>query len=282
MNHLPVWIAIAALASCPWAGSIAHGQEPARPDDAKAAHLARMKALASTFHVLAAPDNPQSRADLIAEPVLRYADNTRQIYESSLWIWGTKGRPSAVMAIEFYPDHERGPRWLFEVASLSAVRIAVRREPELTWTANQPGLDFKPVAAAEAPAARPAQRLLQMKTLRERFAIHEHTATEGRIELRPLSRPLHRYEDSAGGLVDGAIFSYANGTNPEVLLALEARQSEGKSSWVYGLAQMTGASVTARLDGNDVWERGVAYPPAVRESYVNGWIPLATDARPDP
>jgi hypothetical protein len=37
------------------------------------------------------------------EPVLRYTDNTRKLYDSTIWIWGATGRPSAAMAIEFYP-----------------------------------------------------------------------------------------------------------------------------------------------------------------------------------
>jgi hypothetical protein len=111
-----------------------------------------------------------------------------------------------------------------------------------------------------------------MKALRARFAAYEQANIEGRIELRPLTSPLHRYADPSSGLVDGAVFAFASGTNPEVLLALEAHQSDEKRIWVYGLVRLTGEPVTAQLDGRDIWQRGPAVPPTVGESYVNGWV----------
>jgi hypothetical protein len=89
-----------------------------------------------------------------------------------------------------------------------------------------------------------------------------------------------RYQAASGGAIDGAIFSFANGTNPEVLLVLEAHSgTDGRAVWHFGLAQMTGAEVTVELDGAKVWSRGEADPPAIRASYVNGWI-AADAARP--
>jgi hypothetical protein len=258
----------------------AWGQGLERPTDAdRAAHLARMKALAASVEVFAEPRRPDSKAELVPEAVLRYSDNTRQNDEASLWIWGTAGRPRAIMAIEFYPNQRLGPRWLYEIASLSTERITAERGADLKWTAKEPGLKLEPIADAQPPVAQPIRRLAQMKALRARFTAHEHTTSEGRIELRPLTSPLHRYEDPANGIVDGAIFSFANGTNPEVLLALEARESVGKTRWVYAFVQMTGAAVKAQLDGKEVWERREADPPAVRDSYVNGWLPSESPAK---
>jgi len=252
----------------------AWGQVSDRADDAeRAAHLARMKALASSVDVFAEPSNPDSKAKLLPEAVLRYSDNTRQNNEASLWIWGTAGRPCAIMAIELYPNQRLGPRWLFEIASLSAGRISAERGADLKWTAKAPGLKLQPIANAELPASQPNRRLAQMKSLRDRFSAYERATVEGRIELRPLTSPLHRYSDSALGVADGAIFSFANGTNPEVLLILEATKSDDKAGWNYGFVQLTGETVTGQLDGKEVWEQRPANPPAVRDSYVNGWLP---------
>jgi hypothetical protein len=118
-----------------------------------------------------------------------------------------------------------------------------------------------------------------MRDLRKRFAAHERETSEGRIELRPLTSPLYRYEDAANAVVDGAIFSFANGTNPEVLLLLEAHKTKDAQVWRYSLVQMTGAAVAVQLDGKQVWQRGEADPPAVRESYVNGWIAIDAPTR---
>jgi len=254
--------------------SVTCGQEAEKPAEAdRFAHLARMKELASSVHIFVARADSRLESELVPEPVLRYSDNTRRTLESSLWIWGKAGRPTAILAIEFHPNQRPGPRWLYEIASLATERIAAERGDDLKWTAKEPGLQLQPIPAAAPPASQPVRRLAQMKALRERFTANERAPIEGRIELRPLTSPLHRYSDSAGGIVDGAIFSFANGTNPEVLLVIEAQESDGKSGWAYGLVQLTGETVKAQLDGKDVWERETANPPAVRDSYVNGWLP---------
>jgi hypothetical protein len=253
------------------AAGVASGDEEA---EARAAHWARMKAVAAEFSLLADADRPDSRIVLPDQPVLRYADNTRRTHESGLWAMGEKGRPSAVLVIEYYSDEKHGTRWLYEIASLSSKRIAAQRGDDWKWAARQPGLALTPLPGADLPAARPAQRLAQMKKLRDRFTAHERANIEGRIELRPLASPLFRWEDAAGGILDGAVFSFASGTNPQVLLVLEAQRAEGKARWVYDLVQLTGEPVAAQLDGQEVWKRDAATPPVVRDSYVNGWIGL--------
>ncbi len=236
-------------------------------------HLANMKALAQSFRILTESGREDSAAKLADEPLLRYADNTRYNNEATLWIWSSGGRPAAIAAIELYPRHPKGPQWLYEIASLSPERIAVERKEILNWTAKEPGLKLTPLDDADPPADKPVRRLGQMKTLLRRFTAHETTATEGRIELRALTNPLHRYSDPTNGVTDGAIFAFANGTNPEILLVLEASGPKvGHATWQYALAQMTGGVVSVQLGEKEVWTRGEADPPAVRESYVNGWL----------
>jgi hypothetical protein len=205
--------------------------------------------------------------------VLRYTDDTRQLSDSTIWIWGQSGRPAAVVAIEYYPKKNRVPRWLCEVVSVSGERISVERGPDINWTARQPGASFTPLKDAPQPAESSAARLAQMKQLQRRFTAHERAVVGGRIELRPLAKPLHRYQHPTAGLQDGAIFSFANGTNPEVLLILEAQSQPGSDSdWAFALAQATGAAVEVELDGKPIWNRDHADPPSTRDAYVNCWL----------
>jgi hypothetical protein len=113
-----------------------------------------------------------------------------------------------------------------------------------------------------------------MKAIFRRFTAHESAVAEGRIELRQLASPLVRYADEKDGVMDGAIFAFANGTNPEVLLVIEAHAAKKDSEprWRYAFAQMTGGAVAVELDGKEVWQRTPAEPPAVRDSYVNAWL----------
>jgi hypothetical protein len=239
----------------------------------RAEHLARMKAVASSIQLLADPQKRESAVKLVAEPVLRYTDNTRENRESSLWIWSGGGRPAAILAVEFYPQPPKGPRWLFEIASLSPERIAAQCGDDLQWTAKEPGLKLTPLSDVQPPAETAARRLSQMKAIFRTFTAHESAVIVGRIELRQLTSPLVRYADERAGVVDGAIFAFANGTNPEVLLILEAHSiRDGTLVWRYSLAQMTGGEVSVELGGKEVWKQTEADPPAVRDSYVNGWL----------
>jgi hypothetical protein len=114
---------------------------------------------------------------------------------------------------------------------------------------------------------------MQIKQMQRRFQAHEVAPVGGRIELRALATALYRYEDADDGVLDGAVVAFANGTNPEILLILEADGKNGvPGTWRYSLAQMTGANVSVELDGTEVWHCDEADPPAKRDSYVNGWI----------
>ena len=256
---------------------LAAAEEPKLSDEMRAEHLAHMKKVAKSIRLLANPQRKDSEVKLVDEPILRYADSTRRLHESSLWIWSSGGRPSAVLAVEYYPKSPRGPRWLFEIASLSTERIGARRSTDLNWTAKEPGLKLLTLKDAAAPADKAVRRLAQMKELFRHFAAHETATVGGRIELRPLSSPLFRYSQTDDNLLDGAIFAFANGTNPEVLLVLEAQTVKGSAAaWQYGLVQTTGAAVAVERDGKEVWQRDEADPPSVRDSYVNGWISSET------
>jgi hypothetical protein len=277
MNPSPVGIvchavtcSLALLLGCGPVG----GQEREEPAaEQRAAHQKRMKEVAAGIRLYATAGGKDSAVKLADEPVLSYADNTRDTPESSLWIWGAKGRPSAILAIEYHAKYPKGPSWLVEIASLSPEPIAAEHGDSFAWTAKA-GLTMARLADAPPPAERPARRLAQMKELRDRFAAHEFAMIGGRIELRSLTSPLYRYADADQGVIDGAIFAFASGTNPEVLLVLEAHQAQGKTAqWRYGLVQLAGAEVVVHLDGKPVWQRENADPPAVRDTYVNGWIP---------
>lgn len=260
------------------------GDDKATPSaQEKAAHLERMRQLAASIKVYEFTGEQQATAKLVDRPVLAYRDDTRKQHDSTMWIFGVppdsktgataSGRPSAMIAIEHYPNNIKSKEWLFEIASLATGQIAADRDPELHWRARQPGLDLKGLDGAPAPADKPAARLAQMRDLRRRFAAHEREGSEGRIQLQPLSAPLYRYQDASRGVIDGAVFAFASGTNPEVLWIIEAHGQPGTvPSWQFGLAQMTGAAVFVALDEKEIWKRDDADPPAVRDSYVNGWM----------
>src|SRR5205823_481570 len=68
------------------------------------------------------------------------------------------------------------------------------------------------------------------------------------IECRLLTQPIDRYQSASEKIVDGAIFAFANGTNPELGVVFE---SDGER-WRYGTLRLTAAEASVTLDGRQV------------------------------
>jgi hypothetical protein len=69
-----------------------------------------------------------------------------------------------------------------------------------------------------------------------------------------LAQPIHRYRDPLAGLLDGAMFIFAHGTNPEIVLLIEAAgQDAAAAAWQYGVARLGSAELHVSLDSREVW-----------------------------
>ena len=97
--------------------------------------------------------------------------------------------------------------------------------------------------AAPAPAADAASRQRQIKQLAQKFSAHEFWDPDNsRFELRRLERPLHTYRDEDGGVLEGALYTLANGTNPELMLFVEARvdpKDKSRTVWQYTVGRLS-------------------------------------------
>jgi hypothetical protein len=191
-------------------------------------------------------------------PVMRWRNVARgQDGEAMMVVWAHNGRPVAVASIypwDGYMCHEFG--------SLSRqAKLVARDGSAVVWSPNTAGLDFKNVPDAPAPAETPTARLRQMKSIAERFK-GTMTGWKGdnsdREELRLLLRPLFRYElkeakEPNPNLQDGALFGFVIGTDPEIVLVLEAVGPANEAVWQFAFARATSGGLEAKLDGVVVW-----------------------------
>jgi hypothetical protein len=115
------------------------------------------------------------------------------------------------------------------------------------WEPSESGLVIKELPEAPKPAATAAARLAQMRQLMRRFVAKELFKKE-LIECRLLGQPIDRYQSEAEMIIDGAIFAFANGTNPEIGIVLE---SDGER-WNYGILRLTSAEASVTLDGREI------------------------------
>jgi len=246
-------------------------------EQSRAARLRQMKALAKTFTVAGVGAVGRPPLGPSAEPVFRYNEAARGFLDGTIWTFGDRGRPLAMLKAEI---HENGV--VYGLVSLAPETISASGINGWRWSSTRIGLKLEPIPRAPTPAATGRERLLQMKALARRFsAIEDDGPTHGKFTLRLLPTPIHHYTDAASDHLDGAIFGFATGTNPDLLLVIESTQAPGISSpsWSYGFARIGGADLSGRLDGAITWHEGVALVPSRLATYAN-FIGARDDLKP--
>jgi len=231
--------------------------EPTRSEDS--VRQKRLKLLQSRVDQFQIETADQDRGELQRgkQPILRWSNPVRDFVNDGVTYLFFEGeRPQAVVTVWARSPEanlESG-EVLREFVSLSGKPLICRREDRELWSPKTGGLVEQTLADAPPPAARPAQRLAQMRDLARRFQATSYKM-DSPNELRLLTQPLYRYQDEAVGILDGALFAFAEGNDPEALLLLEAvAGDDGKDSkWRYTLARMTTYRIAVRLDDREVF-----------------------------
>jgi hypothetical protein len=243
-------VAVACLAPAP-----ARAQDPATADKEKRQRLERQfQESLGWYQVSAGPNSGVMKP----RPVLRWLNPTRgQKGEPTLILWTDAGRPQALASV--YPW---GTNLTYECVSLARGEgLTAREEGRTVWAPGAAGVTFRGLPDAPAPAATAAGRLKQAKALAERFKValvSTDRERASREELRMLATPIYRYEiDGAKAahpdLIDGAVFAFVQGTDPEAVLLVEAVRQGGGIGWQYAFGRATGYDVEARLGSSVVW-----------------------------
>jgi hypothetical protein len=191
------------------------------------------------------------------KPVFRMGKQyANDVEEGAIFLWtGEHGRPEAAVQV-FQIKNAQEPQglWIHEFTSLAPTTLTAVRSGQTWWAPTVPGIDFKPLPGAPKPAESVAQRARQMRALAEGFRASDNFGGKGWSELRLLPTPISRYGESGTKLVDGALFAFVIGTDPEVFLFLEARTGKEDLQWDYALAPMTVFAVKGSYQGKAVWE----------------------------
>ena len=115
-------------------------------------------------------------------------------------------------------------------------------------------------------------RLVQMRQMSRGFkAWTVETNTEENRILRLLTQPAFRYECKSANVTDGALFAFVMGTDPEVIVLLEAIESEGVSRWNYAIARFTNSPLRVSYQKQEIWNCPVAEPYVGNIPYFIYW-----------
>ena len=244
-------VALVALAASA-GGALAEGEPEAK------ARLEFLQAAVASLDPETADPRSKAAFAVVPKPLLRYSDPTRGgvkaedavnvLIDAGVWRLGAEGRPAALVTLEIYKAADGSRLLSFEFLSLTETAFTLRHKTEaVRWDATGSGLSLKELPDAPRPAATPAGRLTQMRQFARRFAATERFNKET-IECRLVAQPIDRYHSAAQKIDDGAIFAYANGTNPELGVVLE---SDG-ARWRYGVLRLGAAQSAVTLDGQQV------------------------------
>lgn len=195
--------------------------------------------------------NEQSTTPMTARVVMRWANNTRGSENGMTVLYVADGRPEAVCCI--YP-WEKNLNHEFD--SLSRGSLIAKRDGATVWRPEKAGVQFQPMPDADAPAESPVARLRQMKLFASQFSstmLGWRADKSDRESLRLLPQPLYRYESRRSDLLDGAVFAFVQGTDPESLLLLEAFKNGDRFDWQFAFARRTSGELEARHKDKIVW-----------------------------
>ena len=226
------------------------GQAPAgdAPDDLKSRLEFMKKTMASNeVHAL---DDRATKFRLQAEPVLRFTNPVGGSRDGAMFVWlGEGDRPAVAAQIYWNPEQV----WMEEFSSLSTGPLTAKSADGRVWHTSEGGVSFEPVPDAPKPAETAERRLRQMRELADGFSSEHFYKGRTWNKLRLLTKPLARYGKSGSDMHDGALFCFAHGTDPEVLLMLESRLGKDGFEWQYAFAPMTGFAINTFWKGKEVW-----------------------------
>jgi len=241
MRHLYL---LACLALAPIAAADDTKVEVAEAEKLFADELPRWKLTADET----ALDNPK-------EPMLRWTNPAAGRVYGNTYLWLQNGRPVAVgcMFRYFHPWNS----FTGELTALTGTRLAANRDDRVIWRPKDEW-KWQSLPGAAAPAATAGQRLVQMRALAGEFAIEvldTRNNPQGDEQTpRLLPRPLYRYDAQQTKTLDGALFAFVLGTDPELLLLLECDTAAAKPEWRFGVARMNRDAIRLKRKGETAWE----------------------------
>ena len=212
------------------------------------------------FQPVAGAEGPGKPFVLHTDPLLKYGDPTRDIGSSALWVWMDGEVPAMFQKIEVNVHQGSNDKWTWCFANASSQKLEcawpeVRRGSVTVNEVPTGEIPESPKVKENAPASAMA---LTARQLSRKF-----TARDGDDELRLLPRPLLEFNAEKQNIPYGAVFGFATGTNPSIVLIIQAEKKNGEVVWTYRPMHMTALTVELEYDGQKIWQEDGQPPNAV-------------------
>jgi hypothetical protein len=228
------------------------------PADAVAKKMLPVYVREAGEYSIAVESDPKKPLELKKEPVFEWSNPVRSGNQQGVvFLWLRDGRPAAIGSIFSEPEGQhKGRKVIHEFHALDPDKLVVTRPgmPLNEWK-PEAGLGRQALADAAAPAATPGARLIQMRQLAQEFVGDSVDGKDKHWDLRLLPAPLYRYPAAKSGVVDGALFAFVStaGTDPEVLLLIEAKEDGGALKWQFACGRFSDRSLYLKRKDKEVW-----------------------------
>ena len=123
------------------------------------------------FDVEVQLDDGWVKAERIGKPLLLYGDPTRNHDRGSVWGWGEKGRPVALVELFQHPDDRS--RWVYVLCNTSGRKVRANMDGRPWWLENSSACELKDVPGSPPAAADAALRQRQLKLIASKFTGHQ-------------------------------------------------------------------------------------------------------------
>lgn len=245
----PIVVALSFLLAMTLA-SRGNDDSPTKPEPSQSVKEARTHMAEIAIRSLS--NGRDIEIERLPNPLMTYGDAARNNEAGTLWVWGKSGRPVAFL--ELYRNVGKNEPWVHALTLTSPELTQLTGPNGNRWTPKKSHFALSDIPNAPEVGAQPAVRLRQMKEISRRLEAHEFwDPNNSRFELRLLVQPVHRYHDESSKVLDGAVFVLAHGTNPEVLVQIEADDTEQPPRWRFSFARLGSAELHVLLDGQEVW-----------------------------
>jgi hypothetical protein len=215
-----------------------------------------------------APKKADSKLERYKTPLLSFSDPTREEIDGKLYLWHSDSAPVALLSLTYY-----GNLWAYEHVTLSDDSIQFTYEEDWKWAPQANTRMWIRLKAAVSEKAN--VRKIQMRAALRQFNGKE-SIPGNQIELRLVPRPLYSYSDEDAGILQGGLFAFSYGTNPEVIARIEARREETdeEASWYVSFARLSSAEVKVSRDEEVIWEVPIIRRGDSRADYWANGVPI--------
>jgi hypothetical protein len=241
-----------------------------KPEDSLAKQMLPVYVKEISEYVMAVTSAPRKALQRTKDPIFEWSNPVREgLQQGVVYLWLREdGRPAVLGCIFSEPEGRlKGRKVIHELHALDTEKLLVTRPNALNEWKPQAGLERKDLPDSPAPAATAGARLVQMRRLAQEFAGHETDSEGKRWDLRLLPAPLYRYpphpplspqgrgKGEGTGVVDGALFTLVSnaGTDPEVLLLIEAKETDGKLRWQFACGRFSDRSLYVQRKEKEIW-----------------------------